>query len=121
MKLTGLNVLLLAGIAGGFLLLFGGMATTAEAQTRRVFIYRPYHRFWFPYYEPTVRVYDPIASQREEGYSEGRDAGKDDAKEGNDADPKNHKKFSKSKSYAYRQAFLAGYEDGFRKQSKKDK
>jgi hypothetical protein len=121
MKLNGFKKLLMGTLVAVTFLMGIGTAT-AEAhgrgynRPRRAIFYRPYRPFWGPYWGNTVRVVDPIASQREEGYSEGRSRGKDDAKEGRENDPDNHKKFNKSKSLAYREAFLKGYADGYRKQ-----
>ncbi|MBL8172193.1 MAG: hypothetical protein JNJ50_28800 [Acidobacteria bacterium] len=122
MNLNGMKRMLLALLTG--VVLLAGVNATANAQgqgfrrpPRRVIYYRRYDPFWEPY--RTVRVVDPIASQREEGYSEGRDKGKDDAKDGRDFDPENHKQFNKSKSLAFREAFLKGYQDGYRKQMNK--
>ena len=120
MKLNAMKKLLMGTfVAVTFLVGIG--STTAEAhgrgynRPRRVVFYRPYR----PYWDTTVRVVDPIASQREEGYSDGRSRGKDDAREGRENDPDNHKKFDKSKSLAYREAFLKGYAEGYRKQVNK--
>lgn len=117
---------LLMGALVAVVFLVGVGSTTADAQDRgirrprRVIVYRPYRPFWEPYWwGTTYRVVDPIAAQREEGYSDGRSRGKDDAKEGRENDPENHKQFNKSKSLAYREAFLLGYADGYRKQMKK--
>jgi hypothetical protein len=105
--------------------LIGVGTTTADAHGRgirrphRVVFFRPYRPFGWPYWERTYRVVDPISSLKEEGYSDGRSRGKDDAKEGRESDPENHKQFNKSNSLAYREAFLLGYADGYRKQMKK--
>lgn len=101
------------------LLVFGVMsvtASTADAQRRVqgrvVVVQRP---LFFPrYYPRTYRVYDPIAYQREQGYSDGLSKGKDDAKHGRPDDPASHKHFSESNSIAYRDAFAQGYADGYR-------
>ena len=97
--------------------------TTAEAQ--RVFV-RPHVRvfvgprpffhsgfYGYPYYGPYYRVYDPIAYQREQGYSDGLSRGKSDAKHGKADDPNSHKHYRDSSSVTYREAFLQGYNDGF--------
>jgi hypothetical protein len=124
MKSNGMKKLLMGAlVAVTFLVGIG--STTAEAhgrgynRPRRVIFYRPYRPYWGPYWDTTVRVVDPIALQKEEGYSDGRSRGKDDAREGRESDPDNHKKFDKSKSLAYREAFLKGYADGYRKQLNK--
>jgi hypothetical protein len=105
------------------IMLLVGLGTTADAQgrvirrPRRVIFYRHYDPFWD--YRPSYRVVDPIGSQREQGYSDGLSEGKDDAKEGRAADPQETKKFNKSKSLAYREAFVKGYLDGYRKKMDK--
>jgi len=101
------------------LLLFGvwtATASTANAQRgihgRVVVVQRP---LFFPrYYPRTYTVYDPIAYQREQGYSDGLSRGKDDAKHGRSNDPSSHKHYSGSNSITYREAFAQGYEDGYR-------
>lgn len=101
------------------LLLFGVLsvsASTADAQRRVhgrvVVVQRP---LFFPrYYPRTYRVYDPIAYQREQGYSDGLSKGKDDAKHGRADDPASHTHFSESNSITYREAFAQGYADGYR-------
>jgi hypothetical protein len=113
---------LIMGMVVGIMLLIGIGSTTANAQGRGFrrhhwVFFRPYRPFWGPY--TYVRVVDPIAAQKEQGYNDGRSKGKDDAKEGKEEDPESHKKFDKSKSLAYREAFLQGYADGYRKQMKK--
>jgi len=126
MKSNGIKRLLMGALVAGVFLVGIG-STTANAQgrgfyrPRRVIVYRPYRPFWGPYWGwgPTYRVVDPIAAQKEEGYSEGRSRGKDDAKDGRENDPESHKRFNKSKSFAYREAFLKGYADGYRKQMNK--
>ena len=101
------------------ILLFGAWSTTASAQVRVhpprrvVVVHRP---FFFPhYYYPSsyYRVYDPIAYQREQGYSDGRSRGKDDAKHGKANDPNSHKHYRNSDSLNYREAFAQGYADGY--------
>ena len=100
------------------LLLFGvWSATTSTANAQRrvqgrvVVVQRP---LFFPrYYPRTYTVYDPIAYQREQGYSDGLSRGKDDAKHGRPNDPASHKHFSESNSITYRDAFAQGYSDGY--------
>src|SRR5215510_15274669 len=110
MKSNLINRLALGLFIASMLLI--GVESTANAQgrvivrPRRVYFYRPYRPFWGPYWGTTYRVVDPIAAQREQGYSDGRSQGKDDAKEGRENDPESYKKFNKSKSLAYREAFL---------------
>jgi|RhiMetdeSRZDD1v2_1073273.scaffolds.fasta_scaffold403478_1 hypothetical protein len=102
------------------ILLFGAWSTTASAQVRVqrprrvVVVQRP---FFFPhYYYPNsyYRVYDPIAYQREQGYSDGHSRGKDDAKHGLANDPNSHKHYRNSDSINYKEAFAQGYADGYR-------
>ncbi len=117
---------LITGSLAAVLLLIGIGATTADAQGRRgwhgpgrVVIVRPYNPYWYgrsydPFWGPSYyRSVDPIAYQRERGYSEGKGEGKDDAKDGRDADPTATKDYLKSDSQAFRQAFIQGYQDGY--------
>jgi hypothetical protein len=101
-------------------LLFGALTPTAGAQHRRghrstrVFIVpRPF----FPYFHHTYfypnAVYDPIAYQREQGYSDGLSRGKHDVKHGKPNAPQSHKHYRNSDSLTYREAFLQGYADGY--------
>ena len=98
--------------------------TTAEAQgrfrgpARVVVVPRPFFHsgfYWggYPYYSPYYRVYDPIAYQKEQGYSDGLSRGKSDAKHGKADDPNSHKHYRDSSSITYREAFLQGYNDGY--------
>ncbi len=127
MKSIGIKRIVMGAFVA-VVLLTGVGSTTAEAHGRgyrrphRVIVYRPYNPFWGPYWYPSsyYRVVDPIAAQKEEGYSDGRNHGKEDAKYGRENDPEHQKEFIKSKSFAYREAFLLGYADGYRKQMKKD-
>jgi hypothetical protein len=125
MKLNVIKKLFMGALVA-LIVLTGFGALTAEAHNRvvrrhrRVIFVRRYDPFWDTYRLPTYRVVDPIAAQREEGYSDGRSKGKDDAKDGRENDPESHKQFNKSKSYAYRQAFLQGYADGYRLQLEKN-
>ena len=104
------------------ILLFGAWSTTANAQVRQghrpgrvVVVQRP---FFFPHYYwnyyPNYRVIDPVAYQREQGYSDGHSRGKDDAKHGKANDPGSHKHYRNSDSINYREAFAQGYADGYR-------
>ena len=122
MKLNNVKSLL-TGLFVLTLLFVGIGSTTAAAQGRRngrVVIVRHYNPFWHRHYDPfwspyygRVTVSDPIAANRERGYEEGQDQGKKDAKKGQPADPKGQKEYRKSKSLAFREAFLRGYEDGY--------
>jgi hypothetical protein len=106
-------------------------ATTADAQDRRrghrpprVIIYRHYdpfwHRhydpFWDPFYSSRYRVVDPVAYQRETGYREGKNEGERDAKKGRPADARSHKDYRKSDSIHFREAFVQGYDEGYREE-----
>src|ERR1051326_287364 len=109
---------LILGALLGAMLLVGVGSTTAQAQHRGfhghgpVVVYR-YRPFWGPrwgwydpFWSPTYTVVDPIAQQRESGYSDGHKRGKDDAKHEKPNAPESHKHFSNSDSQTYRQAFL---------------
>jgi hypothetical protein len=112
------------------MLLSGVFATTAEAQGRvvrkppRIIVYRPYNPFWYrrydpfwdPFYHHRYTVVDPIAYQREQGFREGRDEGEDDAEEGRPANPTEHKDYIKSNSITFREAFVQGYNEGYREE-----
>ena len=124
MKLNRMKKMILGAFVAVFLM-SGVLATTAEAQGRfvrrphRVIIYRPINPFWHRRYDPfwgpsRYTVVDPVAARSEEGFSDGRSQGKKDAKKGFEADPTSHKDYIKSKSLAYRQAFVQGYEAGYR-------
>jgi hypothetical protein len=114
---------LVTGAFVAVVFLVGVGSTTADAQTRYIYRYpRPYfHRVYDPFWNPwgpnyIVTVVDPIAAQREQGYSDGHTRGKDDAKHGKANDPASHKHYNKSHSLTYRQAFLKGYAEGYREQ-----
>ena len=119
---------LVLGVSAGALLSVGFGSTSANAQGRFIYryprpIYRPfYNPFWSPWgsWNSTVTVVDPIAQQRESGYSDGHKRGKDDAKHSKANSPQSHKHYSKSDSLTYRQAFLKGYADGYREQMNKE-
>jgi hypothetical protein len=119
---------LIVGATLVVMLLAGVGSTTAQAQRRGfrgpVIVYRPhrvYRPFWGPrwgwndpFWNRTVTVVDPIAQQRESGYSDGHKRGKDDAEHNKPNAPESHKHYSSSHSLTYRQAFLQGYADGYR-------
>jgi len=115
MKANRVKQLMLGAMAAAACLIGVG-SITANAQTvvvrRPVVIYhRPFYRpFWGPRY---VTVVDPIASEREQGYSDGKSRGKDDAKKGLANNPDSHKHYNKSDSLAYREAFAQGYNEGY--------
>src|SRR5262252_6989467 len=100
MKFQQIKKVLTTGLLG-VILLFGAFATTASAQHRYggrvVIVNRPFFPrtywgggFYRPYYYYSV---DPIAYQREQGYSDGLSRGKDDAKHGKANDPASHKHY----------------------------
>lgn len=123
---------LIAALSLVIMLLVGVATTTAQAQSRNraisrhrpiiVYRYRPYwgpRLGWRydPFWNPTITVVDPIAQQRELGYSDGHKRGKDDAKHEKPYSPESHKHYRDSDSLTYRQAFLQGYADGYREQA----
>ena len=128
MRSRGLKNLVMGALVT-FVLLIGVGSTTAQAQgrviirQRPVVVYRPIHPFWgwgsywgpYPYYS----YVDPITAQKEQGYSDGRSRGKDDAKHGKANDPNSHKHYRDSNSLAYRQAFAQGYAEGYRERTDK--
>ncbi|MEP7340654.1 MAG: hypothetical protein ABI977_23180 [Acidobacteriota bacterium] len=119
MKLNGIKGIVM-GLLVAVVFFVSVGSTTASAQGRRyrghqrVIFYRHYNPFWDTY--PIYRVIDPIAALREQGYSDGRSRGKDDAKDGRASTPYDQKQYYKSNSLAYREAFLKGYAEGYHKQ-----
>jgi hypothetical protein len=123
---------LIIGTFVAVILTSGILTTRAEAQDRsahkprpaprRIIVYRPYHPFYHPFYDPfrypyyNYRVVDPIAYQRELGYSEGQDEGEEDAKKGRPANPTGHKDYLKSDSLTFREAFVKGYNEGYQEE-----
>ena len=120
---------LIMGIALVGTLLLGVGAATADAQNRRrhhrpprIIVYRNYNPFWYRHYDPfwdpfyssRYRVVDPVAYEREKGYREGRDEGKDDAKKDRPSNATGHKDYLKSDSIHFREAFIQGYNEGYR-------
>ncbi len=124
--------IIMGGLAA-IMLLSGVLTSTADAQGRvihrrppRVIVVRPYNPFWYRRYDPfwdpfypryQYQMVDPIAYQREQGYNEGRDEGKKDAKKGRPANATGHKDYLKSNSLAYREAFVQGYNERYREES----
>lgn len=106
--------------------------TTAQAQGRwhgyqrhnRVFVQplvfiRPRvfvgPRFGFyPRVYSTYVPYGGVAYQEELGYRDGLSRGKSDARHGEPYSPVSHSHYRNSNSLAYRDAFLRGYDVGFR-------
>ena len=76
-------------------------------------VYYPYRE---PYLWPTYSVVEPFPYLQEKGYKEGSDEGEDDAEDGRPPNPTIHKDFYKSFSPFYRQAFIQGYYDAYRKE-----
>lgn len=119
---------LIFGTFAAALLFLGIGSTAASAQGRFLYRYpRPFyspfrHSYWGPWgpWDRTVTVVDPIAQQRESGYSDGHKRGKDDAKHNKANAPASHKHYNKSDSLTYRQAFLKGYADGYREYMNKE-
>jgi hypothetical protein len=128
MRSRGLKNLIMGALVS-IVLLIGVGTTTAPAQGRirhrhrPIVVYRPIQPFWgwrsywgpYPYYT----YVDPITAQREQGYSDGRSRGKDDAKHGKANDPNSHKHYRDSNSLTYRQAFAQGYSEGYRERMDK--
>src|SRR5262245_61410312 len=90
----------------------------------RVIIVQPYSPVYQPVYEypvygpylwPTYDVVEPYSYLQEKGYKEGRDEGEDDAEDGRPPSPTIHKDFYKFYSPIYRQAFIQGYYDEYRR------
>jgi hypothetical protein len=124
-RITGL----FAGIVLAVLALLGFGAAgeaSARAQVRVVrppvvVVQRPFFgRPWWgwgwgpPYYYN--QYYDPIAYQREQGFRDGFNKGKSDARHGKPDDPNSHKDYRNSSSITYRNAFLQGYSTAFKDQ-----
>jgi hypothetical protein len=112
------------------LFLPGVLNITADAQHRhwraqgRVIIVQPFSPVYYPVYEypvydpflwPAYNAAEPFHYLQEKGYKEGRDEGKDDAEDGKPPNPTIHKDFYKSYSPIYRQAFIQGYYDEYRR------
>jgi hypothetical protein len=112
------------------LTLLPGVSNTADAQhwrhwrePGRIIIVQPYSPvyypvFEYPVYDPYLQpiyVAEPYSYLQEKGYKEGRDEGKDDAEDGKPPNPTIHKDFYKSYSPIYRQAFIQGYYDEYRR------
>ena len=119
---------LFIGLFVALIILVGLGTTAAQAQARIIYRPRPvvvYRPFWGPrwgwghYWDRTITVVDPIAQQRESGYSDGRSRGKDDAKKELGYTPQTHKHYYNSNSLTYREAFLKGYADGYNGQMHK--
>jgi hypothetical protein len=113
------------------LFLTGISSTTVNAQEKkghknsRVVIYQTYNPYWHTYYydpfwDPsyygTYRVVNPVAYEREQGYSEGKHEGKKDAKKDRQPNPTGHKDYLKSDSMTFRNAFVQGYNDGYQEE-----
>jgi hypothetical protein len=127
MTLNGIKRFAVGAFAVGMLMV-GALAAPAQAQGRVVrpggrvvVVRRPFFgpRFYgpgwwgYPYYGYGYSYGDPIAYQKEMGYSDGLSRGKDDAKHARADDPNSHKHYRDSNSLAYKQAFVQGYNDGY--------
>lgn len=78
-------------------------------------VYPVYYPVYDPYLVPTYGVVEPFSYLQVKGYKEGVDEGKDDAEDGRLPNPIIHKDFYKSFSPVYRQAFIQGYYDAYRR------
>jgi len=117
---------LLAGALFSMLTVLGlGGASSTLAQTRRVVVrprvfvvQRPLFGgpgWWGPgYYGPYYTYTDPIAYQRERGFSDGFSRGRNDARHGKAFDLNSHKHYRNASSITYRNAFAQGYSTGFK-------
>jgi len=121
MRLNQIKGLIAGSFAAVLLLLGAGTMAATNAQTRvvvrprsRVFVVnRPFFHPWYWGYPYSTYYADPIAYQREQGFSDGLSRGKDDARHGRPDDPNSHSHYRNSSSAAYREAFLQGYSDGY--------
>ncbi|HKX31942.1 MAG TPA: hypothetical protein VJ302_29920 [Blastocatellia bacterium] len=123
-------IVLLAGVGVGTANAQGRRVQRPHPRPPRVIVYRPYYRPYFsPFYDPfwgprwgwgpTYTVVDPIAYEREKGYKEGRDEGKDDAKKGRPSNPTGHKDYLKSDSFTFRESFVKGYNESYQERMAK--
>ena len=78
-------------------------------------VVQQYYPDYDPYILPTYSVAEPFPYLQVKGYKEGVDEGKDDAEDGRLPNPAIHKDFYKSYSPIYRQAFIQGYYDAYRR------
>jgi hypothetical protein len=114
--LFSLLIVLGLGLAGAT----GTLAQVRRAVVRpRVFVVqRPFSGgplWWGPgYYGSYYGYYDPIAYQRERGFSDGFSRGRNDARHSKAYDPNSHKHYRNASSITYRNAFLQGYSTAFR-------
>jgi len=126
MKWNGIRKIAMGGLVAVVIAL-SSLATTASAQgrvfvprhNRVIVVRRPFFPRYDPFYSYGYYPYswsDPIAYQKESGYSDGLSRGKKDAKKGLPNSPESHKHFVKSSSLAYREAFEQGYNDGYNQQ-----
>ncbi|MEP7274595.1 MAG: hypothetical protein ABI882_24105 [Acidobacteriota bacterium] len=111
----------------GLFLMSGVFDATASAKQKVVFKKRPvvvvqtgrqhfWHRRFDPVWTPSVtyRSFNPVHTLSEEGFGDGRNQGRRDAKKGLEMDPTGNKHHLKSNSFAYRRAYIRGYEHGYR-------
>jgi hypothetical protein len=80
------------------------------------FWHRHYDPFWSPFYYNRYRVVDPIAYQREQGFREGKDEGEEDAEKGRPSNARGHEDYVESDSIHFREAFVQGYNEGYREE-----
>lgn len=73
--------------------------------------YVPYDYSYFPY---DYSAYNSAAYFEERGYRDGYHEGKDDAQDGDSYNPTRHSRYRNAYSALYREAFLRGYDVGFR-------
>jgi hypothetical protein len=94
-----------------------------KVQPNRPVYYNPvyyYPVYGYPVYSPYLwpaygAVEPPFSYLQEKGYKEGSDEGEDDAEDGKPPNPAAHEDFYKSYSPVYRQAFIQGYYDAYRR------
>jgi hypothetical protein len=79
-------------------------------------VVQQYYPVYYPYILPTYSVAEPFSYLQAKGYKEGVDEGEDDAEDGRLPNPAIHKDFYKSYSPVYRQAFIQGYYDAYRRE-----
>ena len=120
MRWNGIKKVIIGLVIAVVVALGAGPATaSAQGRHRVIIVQRPVffpHTYWGYWNSPYPYYSDPIAYQKETGYSDGLSRGKSDAKHGLAANPESHKHFSNSSSIAYRDAFMQGYEDGYNQQ-----
>lgn len=76
--------------------------------------YYPYGYSYFSYGYSSYFPYTGVAYLEEQGYRDGYHEGKDDARDGDSYNPTRHSRYRNAYSVLYRDAFLRGYDVGFR-------